>query len=438
MNTIKRLWNRNFTILWQGQLISDFGNTAFTVALGFWVLNVTATQQMPQGNLALMGFIEACFALPAVVLGPLAGAVADRFNRKWILLGADFIRGLCFSAMGIMLFFNAFPFWVIYPIAIICGSSGAFFSPTLSAAIPDIVPQDSLSKANSARGLSTSLTQLLGNSLGGMLYAVLKAPLLILANGLSFLYASISQLFVRIPYKKSSGWNKQIMSDMADGLKYAFGNRGIRTMMLTGMMINFFAVIGLSLMTPLFNSTPGFGVARYGLMMGIMMAGAIIGMIVLSAIKIKPQQRSRLYGVSVMIMVCVTVPIALIYDVNWLYPLAFIAGVTNAIVNVMIQTILQSTVPAHTRGKVFGILSTVTGGLQPISLAISGVIAGIAGIRPTMAATFSILVLAALPMLLDRNIKAFINTDIAAETEDETLDAPLETATAKIGASQDE
>jgi len=417
MNTWKRLWNRNFAILWQGQLISDFGNAAFTVALGFWVLSVTATPAMPQGNLALMGIIEACFALPAVVLGPFAGAIADRFDRKWILITADFIRGLCFSTMGIMLIFNIFPFWVIYPVAILSGSSGAFFSPAISSSIPDIVPKDSLSKANSARGFSIALTQLLGNSLGGLLYSVLKAPLLVLVNGLSFLYASVSQLFIHLPYEKKRDWNNQITVDIADGFKYAFGNRGIRALMLTNMMLNFFAIIGLSLMTPLFNSTPGFGVERYGLMMGAMMAGAIAGMITLSAVKIRPQQRSRIFGFSVMVMVCSTVPVALINNVNWLYPLAFIAGVNNAIVNVMFQTILQSAVPAQTRGKVFGISTTFSSGLQPIAMAVSGVIASVFGIRPTMIVTFSLLVFAALPLLLNRNVITFINTDAEQETE---------------------
>lgn len=418
MSSIKRLWNRSFAILWQGQLISDFGNAVFAVTLGFWVLGATATPEMPTGNLALMGIIEACFALPAVILGPFAGAVADRINRKWILIAADLIRGLLFGAMGAMLFFNAFPFWVIYPLAILSGASGAFFSPAISAAIPDIVPKDSLSKANSARGLSTTMTQLLGNSLGGFLFSVLKAPLLIFINGVSYLYAAVSQLFIKLPYKKSEGPRANMLRDMADGMRYAFGSRGIRTLLLTSMLVNFFAVIGLSLMTPLFKSTLGFGVEKYGLVMGAMMAGAVIGMLTLSAIRIKAGQRSGLFGVALMLMVCATVPIAMIVNVNWLYPLAFIAGVSNAIVNVMVQTIMQSTVPAHSRGKVFGILSMFSGGLQPIAMAVSGVIAGLAGIRPTMTVAFAVLVLAVLPLLVNKNFKAFINTDIESDDSD--------------------
>ncbi len=274
-----KLWNRNFAILWQGQLISDFGNAAFAVALGFWVLERTG------GNTALMGIVEAAFAIPGVLLGPFAGAVADRANRKWIIVAADFFRGTLYTLMGAMLLFDIFPFWVIFPLAILSGACGTFFSPAISSTIPEIVDRENLSKANSARGLSSSLSSLLGNSLGGFLYAVLKAPLLILINGLSFLYASVTQLFMKIPPVRHEAKNQRIMKDMLDGMKYTFGSKGIRAILFVAMFINFFATMSMTLLTPLFNSTPEFGVANYGYMMGCMMLGAVVGMLVFSMVK---------------------------------------------------------------------------------------------------------------------------------------------------------
>ena len=405
-----KLWNRNFAILWQGQLISDFGNAAFAVALGFWVLERTS------GNTALMGIVEAIFAIPGVILGPFAGAVADRLNRKWIIIAADFIRGILFTAMGAMLVFDVFPFWAIYPLAILSGASGAFSSPAISSSIPEIVDHDDLSKANSARGLSTSLSNLLGNALGGWLFAALKAPLLILFNGVSFLYASTTQLFMKIPFVRRESQKQNILKEMIDGMKYTFGSKGIRTIIFTAMFINFFAVVGLTLLTPLFQSTPEFGVAKYGYMMGCMMAGAVIGMLILSVVKIKPGQRAGVFGTSVMIMVCALVPVGFLKDAVWMFPLAFIAGITNAIVNMMLQTIIQTTVPSAYMGKVFGVLGTVMQSLQPIAMAISGIVASIAGLRPTIICTFSLLVFASLPLLFSRNVRSFINTDISQET----------------------
>jgi MFS family permease len=404
-----RLWSRNFAILWQGQLISDFGNAAFAVALGFWVLERTA------GNTALMGIVEAAFAIPGVLLGPFAGTVADRMNRKWIIIVADFIRGILFTAMGAMLLFDIFPFWVIYPLAILSGSCGAFFSPAISSAIPEIVDRDNLSKANSARGLSSSLSSLLGNSLGGWLFSVLKAPLLILINGLSFLYASVTQMFMKMPFVKRDTQKQHILKEMMDGMRYTFGSKGIRTIIFTAMFINFFATTGITLLTPLFQSTPEFGVAKYGYMMGCMMLGAVAGMLIFSVVKVKPGQRALLFGASLMIMVFALVPIGILKSVAWMFPLAFIAGITNAIVNTMLQTIMQTTVPGAYRGKVFGVLGTVMQSLQPIAMAISGIVASIAGLQPTIICSFSLLVFASLPLLFSKSVKTFINTDVSQE-----------------------
>ncbi len=404
-----KLWNRNFAILWQGQLISDFGNAAFAVALGFWVLERTG------GNTALMGIVEAAFAIPGVLLGPFAGAVADRANRKWIIVAADFFRGTLYTLMGAMLLFDIFPFWVIFPLAILSGACGAFFSPAISSTIPEIVDRENLSKANSARGLSSSLSSLLGNSLGGFLYAVLKAPLLILINGLSFLYASVTQLFMKIPPVRHEAKNQRIMKDMLDGMKYTFGSKGIRAILFVAMFINFFATMSMTLLTPLFNSTPEFGVANYGYMMGCMMLGAVVGMLVFSMVKIKPSQRAGLFCTSLMIMVCAFAPIGFLRSVVFMFPLAFVAGVTNAIVNMMFQTIIQSTVPSNHRGKVFGVLGTVMQSLQPIAMALSGIVASIAGLRPTIICSFLLLIFVSVPLLFSRNVKEFMNTDAVQE-----------------------
>lgn len=429
MAAIKRLWNKNFSILWQGQLISDFGNAAFAVALGFWVLEKTKTAAMPTGDTALMALIEALFAIPGVLFGPLAGVVADRFSRKWIIVAADFIRGLLYSLMGAMLFFDVFPFWLIYPLAVLVGVCGSFFGPAISSSVPDIVPKEDLSKANSARSFSSSATQLVGSSLGGLLYSWLKAPLLILINGFSFLYAAATQIFMKIPLVRRDAEKKHFIREMVEGAKYTFGSRGIRTIIFTGMFINFLAVIGFILITPLFNSEPALGVTKYGYFMCFEMAGMVAGMLTLSIIKIKAAQRSGLFGASILVMVCALVPLGFLKNAVWMYPLAFIAGTTNSIVNMLLQTIMQATVPAENRGKVFGIMSTVMGGLQPLAMVAGGVIARYAGVRPTMIVSFSILVFAVLPMVFDRNIKKFINTDIAqaapaAEDQTQAAEAP--------------
>jgi MFS family permease len=414
MIAVKRLWNRNFSILWQGQLISDFGNVFFAVALGFWVLERTRTAQMPTGNMALMGIIEACFALPGVLLGPFAGAYADRHSRKRTIVAADLARGILFASMGATAILNVFPFWIIYPLAVLSGACGAFFGPAISSSIPDIVPMDALTRANSARGLSSTATQLLGNSLGGVLYALLSAPVMILINGISFLYAGCTQLFMAIPRISGSGRRKPILQEMIAGMRYTFGHRGIRALITMNMVVGFFSTIIIMLLTPLFKNTPGFGVERFGYVMGTMMAGGALGMLALSAIRIKPGQRAGLFCFSQVTVGILAIPFGIVSNVVWLFPVAFIVGACNSVIGVVLQTVMQATIPQENRGKVFGILGTVSGALWPLGMASSGVIASFAGVRPTFVGACCMLLVASLPILFSRHFREFMNTDIAA------------------------
>lgn len=74
-----KLWNKNFTLLWQGQLVSCLGDAFYSIALGFWVLDKT-------GSSAIMGILMAAVSIPRVIIGPFAGVIVDRFDRKKLIL----------------------------------------------------------------------------------------------------------------------------------------------------------------------------------------------------------------------------------------------------------------------------------------------------------------------------------------------------------------
>lgn len=411
---VRKLWNRDFTLLWQGQLVSELGNVAFSIALGFWVLEMTKTATMPNGDLAQMGIVEACFALPAILLGPFAGTIVDRYNRKWILVAADGIRGLIFTAIGAMALFKVFPFWAIYPMAVAAGACGAFFAPAVSSSLPDIVPLELLARANSARGLSSTTAQLVGNSLGGVLYALLTAPLMILWNGISYLYAAAAQLFIRIPPHQAPQ-QSHVLGDMIDGIKYTFRHKGIRALIVTNMVIGFFSAIILTLLTPLFKSTPGFGVEQFGFVMATMMAGAITGMLASSTVKLRRSHRAAVFCTCQLAIGAAAIFFGIIRNVAWLYPLAFFIGACNAVIGILLQTVLQSAVPRENRGKVFGILGTVSGALHPVAMASSGVVASFAGLRPTFIGACCVLLAASVPFVLSRHFREFMNSEFEAD-----------------------
>lgn len=410
------LWNRNFFLLWQGQLVSDLGDAAFNIALGFWVLAKT-------GSTGMMGLIMACFAAPVVILGPLSGTFADRLNRKVILVVTDFIRGSMILLLGILILTDRFSLWVIFPIAIISGICDSFFGPAVNALVPDLVAPEKLTQANSARSLSQGLSQLLGNSFGGFLYSILTAPVLFIIDGASFIFSAFTEMFIQNPRTQRTGEKKHVFAEMVEGMKYVNSNVGLKKMLLTCMLLNFFATMGLTLLTPLFSQTESLGVARYGLMMGGMMLGGIISMVLLSILKIKASQR---YFVFAGAMLCMDVFMVLIGFSNVFVPMlvmAFFAGAFNIIVNVLFQTVVQLNTPPEYLGKVFGIISTLSGALSPIAMAVCGVVAQFFGVRNTIVGCFIIAAVSTLPMLLSSSLKRYIHSGEAVGEAVEAMEA---------------
>lgn len=408
-----RLWNKNFTILWQGQLISDLGNGIFTAILSLWVLDLT------QNNKIIMGTVLACLTLPRVILGPFVGAFADRQSRKWIIVTADTIRGIMFTGLGILALALAhrldfFPVSVLYPVAIISGICSAFFSPAIISSIPDIVPADKLTKANSLRTFSQSAGGFIGLASGTGLYTLFGAGPLVFAYGLCFVYAAITQLFMHIPNTRKNGDGKHIFSEMMEGMKYTFGQNGIRTLIILGMFLNFFANMGITLLAPLFIEEPSFGKAILGPVMATMMIGQLVGMLIISVLKLKPKDRPKVFYLSVAVLIGGMIPVGLVKIVYLMFPLALVIGASVSIMTILMYTLLQITVAPESRGKVFGIMSTVFEGLTPVAQSSSGFVSQLLepnGVRKTIVSAFGCAAIVLGFAFFNKPFKAFLKSE---------------------------
>ena len=415
-----KLWNKDFFILWQGQLISDLGNGIFYAILGFWVLDLT-------GSKLLMGTILACLSIPRVILGPFAGAFSDRHSRKWIIVFADLVRGLLFALTGFaaIAMKGQFPVAVLYPIAILSGICSAFFSPAIISSIPDIVPMDKLTKANSMRTLSQSASSLVGYACGGVLYGVLGgAPKLVFGYGLCFLYAAITQFFMKIPRQTPVNKDNHILHDMIDGMKYTFSQKGIRTLIVIGMFLNFFANMGVVLLAPLFKYEPGYGEAMYGAVMATMMVGQLLGMAFVSFAKIKPKDRPLVFFTSVVALIGCMIPVGLASNVYVMFPLALICGASIAIMTVLLYTLLQVTVQPENRGRVFGIMSTVFEGLTPFAMMASGGVSEAFGVRQTIVGAFACAAVVLCYAFINKPFKVFLKSEPLPDTVAPAADQP--------------
>ena len=189
MNEPQKLFNKNYLLLWQGQFVSKMGTALFSIATMLWIVETT-------GSEAIAGFLMASGGIVAMLLGPFSGTFADRHSRKRIIMTTDILNGIVVTtfALATLSMPDRLPLLItLLFITSICNALLiSFFSPAISAALPDIVPSEKLPVANSMGQLSTRISGLFGMGLGGVLIGWVGAPIIFLANGISYLFSAAS------------------------------------------------------------------------------------------------------------------------------------------------------------------------------------------------------------------------------------------------------
>lgn len=402
-NIVSKMFNKNFILLWQGQFVSSFGDVVYELALGFWVLVMT-------GSTALMGTLAAASMLPRIVVSPFAGVVADRVNRKWLMILMDAIRGVVITTVGLVAVFGHLQIWMVFVAGVVLGLCGAFFTPTATSVIPDIVPKESIMSANSIFGMIPMGTNILGSSLGGILYTTIGAPLLFLFNGISYLISGIFQLPVTIP-KIVRHEEKHFLTDLKDGYKFMWGYKGLRDILIISSVMNFFVSIAIVLFLPFFQRYPNLGADKYGIGMACFTGGMLIGMIITSIIKFKPSNR---FGIFIIGQFLASVCFAFSVMVNnyiFTFSLMLLGGVMLAVTGVFINTVIQLTVPADMRGKVFSLIGMSTQAFMPVGMLVGGILGEFIPIHLIIFTCFMIVAVSTLPFIFSKSFKEFMNYD---------------------------
>lgn len=401
------LWNRDFLNLWQGQFVSACGDVVYSVALGFWILERT-------GSSALMGTLIAVSSLPRIVVSPFAGVWVDRSDRRTLLIAADLIRGVAVVGVGLLALAGRLSIPAVFGAGVLIGLCGAFFSPALSSSLPDLVPRDRLVQANSVFGMIQTSTGIIGNAGGGFLYQAIGAPLLFVANGVSYLFSSLMLAFTRIPPIVRTTSRASFFAELGAGFRFVWRWAGLRALFLVASVLNFFASIGGILLLPLFQRSERLGPGRYGVAMACLTAGMLGGLVLTSALRVRPALRFRVF------LLCGLVLAAMFGIVPFVsFPVLIaavvIAGVTNAVANTLIASTVQLAVPQEMRGKAFALMGALSMGLTPIAMALGGVLGDILPIPLVIGGAFAAVFVSFAASAASGDLRRFVCTDPDAE-----------------------
>jgi len=295
----------------------------------------------------------------------------------------DIVNGIAvMSLAGVLFFFPQYQlFSLIYItfIATLLGITGAIFRPAILACVPDLVPKDKLDSANSLSQAGVQFAAMIGNGVGSVLYRLVGAPLLLFLDSLTYLFSAISEMFINFPdnkkeVKKHSSLKELIQTfkaDIKESFQYMSNTPGMLEFLYMAATINFF-VIPCTILLPFYiEDYLKLTTDWYGYITIVFGLGAMIGFIVAGTMNIN-KKSGMLFSLLV-----TSLMIALMGLTNNAYFSLFIMltiGTLNGYMGVMIMGIIQTKTISSMRGRIFGLMGIVTGGLTPIGMGLSGVV----------------------------------------------------------------
>lgn len=240
---------RTFLVIWAGQLMSLIGSGLTGFALSVWMFEQTG-QATPIALNALF------FNLPRVLLSPIAGSVADRYNRRLILILADTGAALSTLAIALILFSGNLQVWHIYLTTAISSSFGAFQEPTYRASITMLVPKAHLARAGGIQQVGFAIQSILTPGIAGLLYLAVGLGGVILVDFVTFFFAIGALLATRIPQPKRSsgdegGGRPSMWRDASYGWRYLRQRPGLFGLLSYYAVVNFFLSLAGVLIIPL-------------------------------------------------------------------------------------------------------------------------------------------------------------------------------------------
>lgn len=399
-----KLWNKNFFLLWQGQLVSVFGDALYSMALGLWVLQET-------GSTAIMGSIMALVTIPRIILGPFAGVIVDRSDRKRLIVLGDIIRGIGMLLIGFAAISGSLEIWMIMIMGVIMGICSSFFNPSIQSVIPELVPKDKLIKANSLYQMATTGADIIGQSIGGFLYTIVGAPIMFLINGVSYLFSALSEGFIFIPKIEKKNVHITLKDDLLEGIKFILSINGLVRTLVMAFFINFLGGMIRVLIIPWFLAETSLGMTRYGIFNGFQSIGLLIGTLILSLVSIKPKYKYNIYVLSILTYVSLRGLGAFIND--FIFIILFFTA-SNALMFTF-NTIANSTImiltPPDKRGKVFATIGTLAMAISPIGNFVGGILGEFIDARMIIIGSTVIGIVIICFIIIHPEVKKFLNSD---------------------------
>jgi DHA3 family macrolide efflux protein-like MFS transporter len=379
-------WKIPFFTIWTGQAFSLVGSRVLEFALIWWLTQLT-------GSATVLATATLMWVVPQVFLGPVAGALVDRWNRRVVMIVADSLIALVALLLAYLFWTGSIQVWHVYAGLFVRGIGGCFHWPAMQASTSLMVPDEHLTRVAGLNQTMQGALNVVGPPLGAMLLALLPFEGIMLMDVGTAMFAVAPLFFVHVPQPERAAEPEEgrtvqrkapsVWSDVRAGLRYVWSWPGLFAVLIMATVLNFVVNPAFSLMPLLVKGHFGGDALQLGWLESSWGIGLVLGGLLLSA---WGGFRRRVYT-SLTGIVVQGVGIMLIglapANAFWLAVAGmFVGGVMNALVNGPMFAVLQAVVAPDMQGRVFTVVKSMASAAWPLSLVVAGPVADAVGVRP--------------------------------------------------------
>jgi len=372
-NEQKSILFKQYLFFWGGQLFSLLGSSIVSFVLILWISFETSSELM-------LGLASIVSFGPFLIIGPFAGVITDRLNRKMIIIIADATIAITTLAAILLFYTNNMNLILFFIIIAIRGIGDVFHYTTVNAMMPTMVPQKHLSRMNGINFLSNGVIRIIGPVIAAALLGIwpTQPGHLLWADIITFGIALIPVIIISIPAVSSAlqkGEKITFVRDFKEAIISIRGIKGMIGLLFMFMIVNFFFT-PFSTLLPLFIVKTHAGTeTSYAIVVAFLQAGTVLGGLFMTFFKgfKKKALSSYIALVWVFSVLCTLylIPVGTYWLIGFIM---FLVALVLPMINVSMITAIQMIIPKEKLGRTMSVIGTLSSAIQPIAMLLSGII----------------------------------------------------------------
>jgi DHA3 family macrolide efflux protein-like MFS transporter len=372
-------WKTPFFTIWIGQAFSLLGSSLVGFALIWWLTDTTGSATV----LATAAMLE---LLPRGFVGPLAGTLVDRWNRRLVILTADLITALATAVLIYLIWAGTLQIWHIYLLMLVRSTAGSFHMPAMLSSTSLMVPEEQLTRVQGLNQLLQGIMNVAAPLLGALLIELIPLHNVLAVDLLTAALAILPLLFINIPQPKVDTSlekeNTSVWADMRLGFRYVWDWVGLRNIIFLAVLINLISMPAITLMPLLVKNEFSGGAMEIASMQSSLAVGFLIGGLLLSVWggfrrKILTANLA-MFGTAIGLVL-----VGVAHNVAFQLAIAgiFIVGLMNVLMNGPAFALLQTVVDEDMQGRVISLVISLANAMTPLGLMVAGPLADRTGVN---------------------------------------------------------